>query len=87
MGSIGSRVLSSASKFFQHWRLLLARFERLAWGFLVRLRGLETSGLWASVRLQLGSKTWRQGLQRGLLQGTSDLFSRVLDHFVAVLRV
>ena len=41
-----------------------------------------------SILLQLGSTSWSQELARGLLQGTSfsaDIFSRVLDHFLAPL--
>ncbi|CAE7356851.1 unnamed protein product [Symbiodinium sp. CCMP2592] len=40
------------------------------------------------VRLQLGSRSWSQELERGLLQGTSysaDLFSRIIDHFLGGL--
>ena len=53
----------------------------------------EALALWSMcqetrVCLQLGSKAWSQRLERGVLQGTAfsaDLFSRVLDHFVAGL--
>ncbi|CAE7947855.1 pol [Symbiodinium sp. KB8] len=49
----------------------------------------EALALWAMCRetrvcLQLGSQMWTQGLERGVLQGTSfsaDLFSRILDYF------